>query len=246
MNFLTLCVLYLLTGLACAMAIARRGARRGDGPRERTSRALLAVPLWPLWAPIALSDPVSDEGPVGDGSIPVRIEEALREGVDVADGTALDAMLNAGSSARITEMVRRADARREELRALLSRPEFCLEAARRRVRDAEAEQRPRSLATARLHLDNVERLHAMAAHDEALMHEIADLAEALRTQLLMARFAGSSGDGIGDIIGDLWSRVEALSEAMECGDAGGPQPPQTDAAGHEGSVHGLTPHPGRG
>lgn len=253
MSFVTLCALYLMVGASCALAIWMRAAGSTAPTRTRAVRAAMAVPLWPLWAPIVLSDPTIAESTPSDASLPVRIEDALREGVEVARGTALDALLNPASAARITEMVRRAKGRRGELQQLLSRPEFCLQRARARVCDAEHDDRPRSLATARLHLDNVERLHALAAQDEVWMVEIADMTEALRTQLLMARYAGSSGDGIGDIIGDLWARVEALSEAMDCNAAAEPQT-RVDgngaahgAASDDGSnQHGLTPHPGRG
>ncbi len=69
-------------------------------------------------------------------------------------------------------------------------------------------------APARLHLENVRRLHALRDQDEQHLSELADLAEALRTQLLLARYQGASAIGVGDIVTDMWARVEGLGEAM--------------------------------
>jgi hypothetical protein len=225
MNVQGLLLLYALVGAACAVAIFRRG--------KRPLHAALAVPLWPLWAPVVLSEPARAAA-AAPGDAAARIAEALREGVAIAGGTSLEAMLNGSSAARIGELAQRVEARRAELRELLCRPEFELAAARQRVHDLVHSGRTRSLATARLHLSNVERLHAMAARDDEVLRELGELAEALRTQLLMVRFAGSSGEGIGDIVNDLWTRVEALSEAMD--DA------EPASARHD-EPH---PHPGRG
>jgi len=71
------------------------------------------------------------------------------------------------------------------------------------------------MATARLHLTNVRRLHAMRERDARSLLDLADLVEALRTQLVLARFAGSSVEGVGDIVTEMWARVEGLGEAME-------------------------------
>lgn len=212
MTLVNLCILYLLVGVACAVAIYRRGPGHG-------LHAALALPLWPLWAPVALSEPPPP--PVAHGDLPGRIERALREGVEVAGDSPLRAMLNAQSAARISRMAQDAAARLGELSQLLQRPEFCTRAADARVeRDARGDN-PRSLAAARLHQENVLRMHRMASQDRQVLQELAELAEGLRTQLLMARFAGASAAGIGDIIGDLWSRVEALSEAMDGQPRGG-------------------------
>ncbi|MDD9965832.1 MAG: hypothetical protein OXR73_06375 [Myxococcales bacterium] len=208
MNLLNLIVLYLLMGLVCAVAIRRREPERGG-----LWAAVVAVPLWPLWAPFVLAE----ERPKGAVvELPsARIEAALREGVQAADGTALDVMLNGAASERISRTVRRVAARLSEVRTLLARPEFDLLSARQRVEQTQARDGARALATARLQLANAERLHAMATRDEQALDELADLTEALRTQLLMIRLSGSSADAIGDIVSDLWTRLEALHETMD-------------------------------
>jgi len=222
-----LIVLYLLVGAACALAIWRRAGGR------RPLQAALAIPLWPLWAPVVLSEPEGGR-PQPSSDAAARIEQALSEGVDVATATPLEAMLNAASAERIAQMARRAGARRAELGELLARPEFDLDSAKRRLEELTGKGHTRGLATARLHLANVERLHAMAARDDDLLRELGELAEALRTQLLMVRFAGSSGEGIGDIVNDLWSRVEALSEAMGGGQDGGQAASDDEQPAHPG------------
>jgi hypothetical protein len=208
MNLLNLAVLYLLLGVVCALAIWRREEQRAPWS------ALVAIPLWPLWAPVVLADDARAQ-PAPDAVAAARIAAALREGAQAADGTALAAMLNAASCQRIARTVERVTARRTELNALLARPELELRAARARVERASHVGNVRGLAAARLQLANAERLHAMAQRDAEALEELADLTEALRTQLLMVRFAGSTAEGIGDIVNDLWSRLEALSDAME-------------------------------
>ena len=47
MRLVDLAALYLLTGTACAVALYRRDPARG------VLNAITALPLWPLWAPIA-------------------------------------------------------------------------------------------------------------------------------------------------------------------------------------------------
>src|SRR5262249_53912105 len=76
----------------------------------------------------------------------------------------------------------------------------------------------RAIATARLHLDNVRRLHAMRERDARALDELADLVQALRTQLVLARFAGSTVEGVGGIVSEVWARVEGLGAAMDAHD----------------------------
>ena len=51
-------------------------------------------------------------------------------------------------------------------------------------------------------------------HERAL-EELGELVGALRSQLVLARYAGSSPDGVGGIVTELWARVEGLGEVMD-------------------------------
>src|SRR5262249_7714456 len=113
-------------------------------------------------------------------------------------------------------------ARPAGLSAVLGRQEFDLAVAERRVAELEATPDPgRPLITARLHYENVKRLAALRDRDARAIEELADLVQALRTQLVLARFAGSSVEGAGGIVSEVWARVEGLGAAMG-GDDGAP------------------------
>jgi hypothetical protein len=251
-----LALLYCVVGLACAVAIYRSSTE--SRPRAAAAAAL-AVPLWPLWAPIALTSgktraasPAwatarerSPRSEVSDAA--ARIDAALREGVDACAGTSLQELLPRDAASRISAEVSRAAARHAELTEVLARKEFALESAERRVaeleraeleraaaapagpgsdgargsamgqRSAEPSSAPcpaRALITARLHCENVRRLVALRDRDARALEELADLMQALRTQLVLARFAGSSVEGAGGIVSEVWARVEGLGAAM--------------------------------
>ena len=69
--------------------------------------------------------------------------------------------------------------------------------------------------SARLHLANVERLEALRRRDELALEELGELVAALRTQLVLARYAGSTAEGAGDIVSEVWARVEVLGTTMD-------------------------------
>jgi hypothetical protein len=226
MSLRDLLFLYAVSGLACAVAIYRSA----EGSRSRAlGAAALAVPLWPLWAPIALTSARKPSGPwaSGDsrdprdrarssaGAAALRVEAALREGVEACAGTSLEALLPSEAAARIASEVRRAADRHAELTEVLGRDGFDVAAAQDRVASLEREGASgRALATARLHLENVKRLAALRDRDERALGELADLVQALRTQLVLARFAGSSVEGAGGIVSEVWARVEGLGAAL--------------------------------
>ena len=256
MRLADLALLYAAAGVACAVAIYRT---EGGSRARALAAAALAIPLWPLWAPIALTStrraprPAWGPAPGGEGAgraaakrpagarrgapdAAARLEAALHEGVEACAGTALEALLSKGAAARIAAEVARAAARRDELGTLLARDDFDLRAAERRVADLERERgaspsapgalpedrapplHPRALTTARLHLENVRCLHALRVRDERALEELSDLVQALRTQLVLARFAGSSIEGASGIVSEVWARVEGLGAVMEAQD----------------------------
>jgi hypothetical protein len=216
MSLRDLAILYLVAGLACAVAVYRSSAE--SGPRAAAAAAL-AVPLWPIWAPIALTSSRSAAVAsvrLGTAAAAARMESALREGVEACAGTAFEALLSRDAAARIQVEVTRAASRHAELDALLRRDGFDDVAAASRVAELEhARASSRALATARLHLDNVRRLRAMRDRDARALEELADLIQALRTQLVLARFAGSSVEGVGGIVSEVWARVEGLGAAID-------------------------------
>jgi hypothetical protein len=226
MSLRDLLILYAVLGVACAVAIYRSSTE--SRPRAAVAAAL-ALPLWPLWAPIALTSSRSRPAATwasaadlrgGSARSPVseaaaHVEAALREGVEACAGTSLESLLPRDAAARIAAEVKRAAARHAELTAVLGREGFDRGAAERRVTELEKSRASaRSLATARLHLENVKRLAALRDRDARALEELADLVQALRTQLTLARFAGSSVEGVGGIVSEVWARVEGLGAAL--------------------------------
>ena len=86
------------------------------------------------------------------------------------------------------------------------------------MKDLEARGAPeRTVVTARLQHDSLTRLEQLRGADAQALEELAELLEALRTQLLLARYSGSSADGAGAIVGEVWARLEGLGVAFDVG-----------------------------
>jgi hypothetical protein len=215
MSLRELVVVYLIVGLACAALVIRRGAI----DVSRVASAAATVALWPLWAPFALGKPAARrvDDPRDSGAI-VRIERALREAVEAAADTPMGDVFSRPVAARILAEVGRVATRIGELRALAATAGFDVGASARRVRDLEASGSPeRSVATARLQHESLLRLDKLLADDVQALDDLADLLEALRAQLLLARYAGSSAEGAEAVVSEVWARLEGLGAVMDVG-----------------------------
>ncbi|HWA71723.1 MAG TPA: hypothetical protein VG937_05305 [Polyangiaceae bacterium] len=208
-------VLYAVAGVVSGALVQRRARYTG---RRALLNLALAIALWPLWLPVALAS--ADSRPVsgtsagaGAGTDTERALLAAHE--SVRDGP-LEGLLPRDALTRIVGELRRASERHGELDALLARPDFDLEAAENRVQQLERERAsPRTLSSARLHLANVRRLSALRARDQRALDELLELSRALGTQLALAKFSGSSANDAGDIVSEVWARVEVLGSALE-------------------------------
>lgn len=212
MRLADLLLLYGIAGAACAVALYRRAPSKD---RAALLNALAAIPLWPLWAPIAWT--ARREPPALDlrsSHRVARIRAALEEGVESVLGSPLERLLNGESAQNIIHEVERVAARHQELLSLLSREEFSREVAERKLQSLERQgASARVRASARLHFENVRRLHHLAERDARALDELSGLVDALRTQLVLVRLSGSSAEGVGDIVSELWARIQSLSEA---------------------------------
>jgi hypothetical protein len=210
-----LLLLYGVIGFACAIAVLRRA----PAPSARAlSSAVATVFVWPLWAPFALgaAPKAAPRGPSA-GSVQ-RIEGALSETVAAVAGTPMSEVFSPKVAARIGAEVARVAARLEELSALTTQTGFDAQASAAHVRDLEARGAPeRTVVSARLQHDSLTRLQQLRGADAQALEELAELLEALRTQLLLARYSGSSADGAGAIVGEVWARLEGLGAAFEVG-----------------------------
>ena len=226
MSIVDLGALYLLGGVVCAATAWRRA-----GSYRTAGSMLTALVLWPLWAPFVLWEPrprkrrkrrPAAERPPETKSQTTRgitaatLLEALDEAVSVARGTPFDAMLTESAAVRIAAEVNAACERLEELDVVLGEPEFDANKAEARLRQLESDGASASTqGAARMHLNNVRRLLELRRAQLGVLHELEQALAALHSQLVVAHYAGSTGEGVGAIVSELWARVEGLGEALE-------------------------------
>lgn len=214
-------MVYAAVGTACAIAILRASPKRDA---SAVGSALLGLLIWPLWAPVVLTQrapPVGATPPTANTPKDAvfgardRIQVAIREGVEACAGTPLETLFSGEAGLRIAAEVERAVARHAEIRALIGRTGFDVNAVQARLRELESTGgSARSIATARLQLENVRRLVALRERDARTLGEIEDLMQALKTQLVLMRFEGSGAEGASGLVAELWARVEGLGGAL--------------------------------
>ncbi len=212
MSLADLLLLYGIVGVACAIAVVLRA------PGSRTSvaaSAIMTIPLWPVWAPFALATPRRRSVAAPNAAV-ARIEHALAAAVESVAGSPIADVFSPKVAARIAEEVGHVAARLDELAALAAKSGFDVAAARERLRDLETRSAPeRVIATARMQLESLVRLDELRAADGRALDELAELLEALRTQLVLARYAGSTAEGVGALVSEVWARLEGLGAAFE-------------------------------
>ena len=174
---------------------ARAWRGRARQPSRRATSVALATLLWPLWAPFVVED--------ASGPAP-RALDALDRAIDAARAAsraaAMDAVFSDAMAIRIASDVARARGRIAALEGALgeqSTPSSDLGAA-----------------TSALCARNTEHLRRLLADERRQLTELAELLEALRSQLVLARFAGSSEADVSGIVREVWSRVEGLGAVI--------------------------------
>lgn len=204
-----LLVLYGAAGVASATLVYSASPERGA---RAAALALLTLPLWPLWLPIALRPKARPPRPsTGDAT-----RAAIWEAYEAVVGSPLEALLPRDAALRMLEEVERAAERHRELARLLTEPQFSLPTAERRVETLlQSGAAERGVAPARLHLENVRRLEALRQRDEDTLLELGELVAALRTQLILARYSGDGPGDARDIVSEVWARVEVLGSTLE-------------------------------
>ncbi|MGE0787988.1 MAG: hypothetical protein AB7S26_20100 [Sandaracinaceae bacterium] len=211
MSLLDLGLLYLVVGIGCAAVVLTRS--RG-APLPRIGSALLALLLWPMWLPLILIEDRPPPSRATDRA--ARIEEELTRSVDAARGSPFEVLLSQDAAEKIRKEVREALQRIAELDGVLAQPGFDRDEAERRVVQlTESRGSKRALRSAVLHRNNVARIEALRDRSVRGIEELSELAHALRSQLVLARYAGSSPEGVGGIVTEMWARVEGLGEALD-------------------------------
>ncbi len=215
-------VLYALVGLACSIAVLRSAPSLNA---SAVCSAVITVPLWPLWAPFALA-PASARGKSRNEktSVVARIECALADAVEAAAGTSMSQVFTAKAAERIASEVTVLATRLEDLAAFSERSD-CASAKTRLEELIGSGASDRAVATARLQYESMERITALRAADTRALSELADLLDVLRTQLTLARYAGSSADSASAIVCEVWARLEGLGAVID------PGPDRSEAEG---------------
>lgn len=195
-----LATLYVLVGVGLAIAVLVRGHSAYEGA--------MLVALWPLYGPfLVIAEPA---GRVSDGES--NFLEAMRR----VGGTPLGALLPDRPTARaLARRVRLADARVEEIDALLARPEFSEDAARARLVELREGGSERALATTEHRLRNIARLRALRARFTREMEEVRELLAQLTTQAEVVRLSGELDDGTAQLVRELVHRVEGLDALLD-------------------------------
>jgi len=216
-----LLALYVVIGIAIAIAVVRRAPSRSPAV---FASAIATIPLWPLWAPFALA-PQRPRGPRDQvrmrpesDAIVSRVERALSEAVAAVEGTPMADVFPAPAATRIASEVAAVAARLADLTVLAEKNGFDPVASARQLEALAASgASDRALATARLQHESLERLDELRAADARALEELAGLVEALRMQLVLARYAGNDADGASAIVSEVWARLEGLGAALDPG-----------------------------
>jgi hypothetical protein len=216
MRLADLLVLYGAAGVASASVIYKSAPQRAW---RALPSALLALPLWPLWLPIVLSArrrPNSAPGASHAGHGADATRQAIWQAHEAVVGGPLEPLLPREAALRMLQEVERAAQRHRELAQLLEQPGFSVGAAQNRIEElTRAGASPRGLAPARLQLENARRLQELCRRDEQTLLELGELVAALRSQLVLARFNGGAPADAGDIVSEVWARVEVLGSALD-------------------------------
>ncbi len=213
MSLRELVVVYLAVGAACAVLVLRKGA----WGLSRAASAAATLILWPLWAPFALGKPAPAKAPdAREATAMARIERCLDEAVAAAEDTTMGDVFSRPIAGRILAGARRVEARIAELRALARRSGFDAAASAQRLRELEARGAPeRAVATARLQHHSLERLDRLLQDDAQALDDLADLLDALRAQLLLARYVGASSEEAEAMMNEVWARLDGLGAVMD-------------------------------
>jgi hypothetical protein len=207
-------LIYGVMGVLIALACDYR--HRDKAISARLTSAVLALAAWPLWGPIAFLQ-APNLNLSTESFLLGRCRQALAEARQVVQGTTLDALLPERLITQLLTGLGQVEARHNELTALLQRPEFQsrLDGAHSTAHGPGSP--PGTRPGARAHDENVRRLNELRQRDERLLDEIAELAEALRTQLLVARYSGANDPGahVGDLLSALATRVESMDAWFE-------------------------------
>jgi hypothetical protein len=244
MNFATTILFYLLFGVAVGAAIYLSG---GAASGERWFRSLTAILFWPLYLPVLLRQPAEKTterpceheltpdvfGKKDEISIAIRQVEAE---LDLALGS-LEGWADAAWSReeRRFEELRAAwyaqAAKIRELDALLEQPTFV--ASPPAPMPTPEKPGDRVLQSERARRENIARLRAVRQrlHDD-LINTLAWVRE-LVTMIHLAKYTGAPASRAEELVLQIATAVEGLSEVASWKEEDGSEPIQSAACGSQ-------------
>jgi hypothetical protein len=187
MTLLDLALFYLLLGAGACLLMAKRG-------RRTPADLALALVLWPVIAPVALS--------ASEGAAPPRREalpdfEALLEALrTVRDARVAPLLPTPEQLAPLRTHLEELGGKLAELQEVLAQGEFSA------IEDPEV---------------RASRARLVALRDEALKEQRALLAlcRRLRAQILVLRFSGASAGDVKELTAELLGRVAGAQAALD-------------------------------
>lgn len=204
------CVIYLIVGIGVAGAVYLSHSIRA----KRWLGLVLAIPFWPLFLPILLSEPRS----ISEEAESAQAQDALADAItqvntelDTAlsslDGWAEDVL--AREKGRIRELRTTWTVQAERIREmdrLLSLPAYGAAV------DGENESGPRAQRSRQARQQNLERLRLVRQHAfENLMSTLAWVRE-LVSMIHLAKFTGAPASRAEELVTQIAAAVEGVSE----------------------------------
>ena len=186
---------YVAIGVVAAIAIA---IRRRPTPID----CALTIVMWPLWAPLALARDPKDHR-----------EQELLGAIARAQASPLASVLPDAESARVlASRLREASQRLAELDDVLARPDFDPAAATLRAKELESRGATAAAATAELRVRTLGHLRTLRERYRSELEEVHELIAQLVTQAELVRLQPSAAQSSSELVRELVSRVEGLSE----------------------------------
>ena len=209
MHLLDLAIIYAMLGVITTLYLRWR---QPPGCPRRHGELLMTALFWPFV--IAMTIGAQSSPPDSAHADPA--ERALNEAFDAVKDSPLERLLPESAVTRLRQEIQRSRFRLEELAHVVQSQGLTVERAKQHVVELENDgASDRSLGSARLQLDNAMRLAELRKRDTQTLDELTELLSVLRSQLVLARYAGSAPAGIADVVTEVWARVEVLGISLE-------------------------------
>jgi hypothetical protein len=209
MHLLDLAAVYAVLGVITTVYLHRL---QPVSASRRIGEHLMTALFWPF----AIALTLGAQSPPTGSAYADPAQRALDEAFEAVKGSPLESLLPESAVTRLRQEIHRSRLRLEELAHVVQSQGLTVEHARKHLAELESKDASeRSLGSARLQLDNALRLAELRRRDTQTLDELTELLSVLRSQLVLARYAGSAPAGIADVVTDVWARVEVLGISLE-------------------------------